>query len=89
MILPTSGVVAVTDTAAAVSHGLGGEARLIMRTTASSDTVYLGDSTVTSATGFPLLAADAYEVPIRVDDGKLYVICASGQTADLRYLAVL
>jgi hypothetical protein len=79
--------VTVTSTAQAIETGIADPVRLFLFNN-SATTAYLGAAAVTSSTGLPLKAGAGYEFPVRVGDGDLYVVCASG-TVDLRWMAVL
>lgn len=51
-----------------------------------TDSVYLGESGVTSATGYELAAGESMYVSIGSDDDDLYAICAPGLAATLHVL---
>jgi hypothetical protein len=50
----------------------------------SNETVYLGDSTVTTANGFPIVKHGAPLAGGLGPGQDLWAICESGKTADLR-----
>ena len=79
----------VTSTPQAIQTGATTPTRLILRNNSATITAYLGASGVTTNAGFPVKAGEAYEVPVRVSDGQLYVVCTEGQTVDLRWMTVL
>lgn len=58
----------------------------------STTDVFLGpDSSVTSSNGIPLFSLqrnDRWKGPAGSYLGDIYIICASGQTADIRYWEV-
>jgi hypothetical protein len=85
----STGAMTVTSTAQTIETGFADPYRLILRDNSATVGVYFGASSVTTSTGFPLKVGEAYEVPVRVSDGKLYMVCAEGQTVDLRWAAVL
>lgn len=81
----TSGTDAAALTIDTASVGVN-EVRLIVYNNGSV-TAYLGGAGVTASNGFPLVAAGAYEWPVRVGSGVVHHVTASGST-DLRWLAV-
>lgn len=76
------GKVAVTSSATQV--GPFGSKSICFKVPAGGATVFLGDSTVTTSTGFPIAAGEAFCDEINLSDGRLYAITASSQ--DLHYL---
>lgn len=51
----------------------------------AGDTVYVGDGSVSTTTGYPIVAQDELILDI-TDDIQLYAIVASTESADLRML---
>jgi hypothetical protein len=80
---------AVTATATAgVVYDGADSVRLAVRNNSTDTVVFLGNSGVTAANGWPLNPGDGYEWPIRVDpDSPVYAVTASG-TVDLRWMAL-
>ncbi len=52
---------------------------------AAGDTVYIGDSSVTTATGYPIVAQDELILDI-TDNIQLYAIVATSESVNLRML---
>lgn len=75
--------VSVNDTVDEVASARDSGSQLIKNK--GSDPVYLGDSAVTSSTGFELAAGEAVVVHLSGED-KLYGICATGQSVTLHKL---
>lgn len=79
--------VTVTDTAVLLSSADPSN-RPVWIQIIGNNTVYLGDSTVTSSNGFPVVKHSA---PIQGSLGPgqaLYGICSSGQTEEVRIFTV-
>lgn len=68
-------------------RNLPGRRRIYMKNfnAAQGNTVYIGDASVTTASGYPIVAQDELVLDI-TDDIQLYAIVASSESADLRML---
>ncbi len=68
-------------------RNLPGRRRIYLKNfnAAEGDTVYIGDASVTTATGYPIVAQDELILDI-TDNIQLYAIVASTESADLRML---
>lgn len=68
-----------SSTATLVVPAREGRSRALLRNLSASITVYIGDSSVTSSTGWPLLsAAGGGESFAAFDESAIYAIAASG-----------
>jgi hypothetical protein len=91
---PTTSAVAVEDEAilviddATAPTGRGEDGRISYEIYNNGpNTCYLGASDVTTSTGIPLPAGSSRSISIR-HYGKVYAICATSNTADVRVLMV-
>ena len=82
------GAVTVTATATAIpTTPMNNRKAISVRNWDSSNTVYIGTSTVTTATGYPLQPYESF--PFDVSQGlALYGICDTGLTAEIRYVEI-
>ncbi|HEY1533773.1 MAG TPA: hypothetical protein VGF76_07130 [Polyangiaceae bacterium] len=72
-----TGQQAVTASAAAVAYPAGLAVACFKAPSANSATVYVGNSAVTTSTGYPLAASESVCVPVQGKAGAVYVVAAS------------
>lgn len=79
------GAITVADSATLVVDANNARTRLKLHNNGTND-IYIGDSNVTTSTGFPLVANSVFELERITEDyrGAIYAIVAEG-TEDLRY----
>lgn len=82
------GTITVTATATAIpTTPLADRKAIMIRNWSSDNYIYIGDASVTSSTGFPLLPKES--LPFDITAGALiYGICETGKTAEVRYLEI-
>lgn len=75
----------VSDTPVAVNTASPSGARLVVRNTGGTNTIYIGDASVSSTSGLPLKAAlGDPPLVLDLDSGDvLYAACASGLNSTL------
>lgn len=82
-----TGSVTVTDTITAIPTDNLDNRKAIAVFNNSNNTVYVGGSTVTTTTGYPLQPFGS--LPFDVSEGAdVYGICDTGLTADVRFLEI-
>lgn len=78
--------ITVTDSATAIPTVNQVDRKAIsVRNWSGSEKVYLGNSGVTTANGFPILPYESLPLNI-ADGGDVYGICETGKTAEIRYI---
>lgn len=84
---PRKGIIYGTTTIATTATQVSDEPTksVCFKVAAGGSTVFLGGSDVTTATGFPIAAGEAFCDDLDMRDGELYGIVASGTQA-LNYL---
>lgn len=84
----TVNAVSVTATATKLpTTNLDNRKAMIIRNFSKDNIIYIGDSAVTTTTGFPILPYES--IPFDINAGaNLYAICETGLTADVRTLEV-
>jgi hypothetical protein len=85
-LVSTPAAVAVTETRQALA-GNCLKGALLRSLSTNTHTIYIGGPDVTSATGLPIYPGESFAPPDAVNDlSRLSVICAAGETAELRVL---
>lgn len=82
------GAITVTDAATKIpTTNLDNRKAITIFNNSSSETVYIGGSSVTTSTGYPLLPYQGLPFDLG-SGGQLYGICNTGKTASVRYLEI-
>ena len=80
--------ITVTSTATAIpSSKLENRKAISIRNNSDSVTIYLGESGVTTATGYPVLPKEQMSFDLGTG-ASIYGICDTGLTADVRYIEI-
>ena len=80
--------VTVTDTATPLpTTNMDNRKAISIRNWSDGDVIYIGSSSVTTATGFPIFPKET--LPFDLSSGAvIYAICETGKTADVRTIEV-
>jgi hypothetical protein len=80
--------ITVTDAATKIpTSNLDNRKAISIRNFDNTNTIYIGNSNVTTATGFPILPYES--LPFDLSNGaNIYAICETGKTASVRTIEI-